>query len=158
MVYYIRFLKPPKFDVSKGLVRSLVTVTTDLGDDFYPGDLTIYAIVVATEREGSWQSVWQTVKWKSGMRSAWIEIRGMEPSPLGPLHLVVNTRKTLHAGDLLLNDLPEILDARSESFRRGGNWQQSQAGNRVERRFGMTLGCWTAIYEEIGESIARHLW
>ena len=44
MVHYVRFLKPPRscsLEKSQTLVKALITVTTDLGDDFLPCDLAL---------------------------------------------------------------------------------------------------------------------
>lgn len=158
MVYYLRFLKPPKLNIQKGSVRALLTVTTDLGDDFYPGDLILYAIAVAAERKSDWQSAWQIVKWKSGMRTVWIEIKGIGSSPPELLRLNVNTRQTVLADIAQVDRLPDILSARSESFGRGAGWEKVQADDRIERRFKTEAGQERVVYEEIGESVARHIW
>ena len=158
MVYYLRFLKPPKLDIRNGIVRALLTVTTDLGDDFYPGDLTLYAIVVTSACESDWQSEWQTVKWKSGMRTVWVEIGDIELSPLELLELIVNTQETMLGDNAQFTRLPDVLSARSESFGRGAWWEKIQAEDRIQRRFKTEAGHESLIFEEIGESIARHVW
>jgi hypothetical protein len=158
MVYYLRFLKPPKLNVRTSIVRALLTITTDLGDDFYAGDLTIYAIAVASERGSNWHSAWQKVKWKRGMRTVWVEIRDIESSPPELLRLIVNTQPTVQADSAQVDCLPDILSARSEFFGRGADWEKIQADNRVERRFKTEAGQDRVMYEETGESVARHIW
>lgn len=153
MVWYIRFLKPPKLD-QKGHVRTLVTITSDLGDDFYPSDLMVYAVVVTARYEGEWMSEWQTVKWKSGMRTLWIEFRDVHASPPEPLRLIVNSKRTSEEDNVVLNDLPEILGVWSDTFDR----DKMEAGRIVERRYRADSGPERAITEETGESIARHIW
>ena len=154
MVYYIRFLKPPELDTRRGIARALVTVTTDLGESFYPGDLDLHAVVVAAKAEKHWQSAWQTIKWKSGMRIVWIEIRDMVSCPVESLHLAVNTQPTLMADKISLKEFPEILSAWSPCF---GNKEKS-IGNRVGRRYYTGTGVERKIDEEMHESIARHVW
>ena len=153
MVWYIRFLKSPKLD-PKGHVRALITITTDLGDDFYPVDLTLYAIIVTAQYKGEWMSEWQTVKWKSGMRSLWIEVRDAHASPPVLLRLVVNSGRSREGNSVSLDDMPEILGAWSDTF----DSDKNQAGSIVERRYRTNSGPERVIVEETGESIARHIW
>ena len=88
------------------------------------------------------------------MRTAMIEIAGICASPPEPLQLVVNVQKTLAGDNLSLKQLPEVIGAWSEGFGR----HEPHAGNMIERRFVTETGYAQAIYEEIGESIARHIW
>lgn len=158
MVFYIRFLKPPRIDIQKGAVRCLVTVTTDLGDDFYSGSLTLYATAVTSQNEQQWQSPWQTVEWKTGMRVVWIEIQNIRNCQAELLHLLVNTQPTLVADDVLFADMPEVLSARSDSFGRESGWDKCQANDRIGRRYRTRSGPERMIYEDTSESIARHIW
>ena len=153
MVWYIRFLKPPKLD-QKGHVRALITITTDLGDDFYPTDLTVYAIIVTAQYEEEWMSEWQPVKWKGGMRTLWIENIDAYAAPPKPLRLVVNSRRSREGSVVLLDDVPEVFAVWSDTFDRDKN----QAGSTVERRYRTNSGPERVIVEETGESIARHIW
>lgn len=153
MVWYIRFLKPPKLD-QKGHVRALITITTDLGDSFYPADLIIYAILVTAQDEEAWMSEWHTLKWKSGMRSLWVEFKDAHASPPEPLRLVVNLRRSREANVVLSGNLPEVLGVWSDTFDRDKN----QAGTIVERRYRTDSGPERVIMEETGDSIARHIW
>ncbi|CAF9928577.1 MAG: hypothetical protein ALECFALPRED_004088 [Alectoria fallacina] len=153
MVWYIRFLKTPKF-YQKGHVRALITITTDLGDDFYPTDLTLYAIIVATESEENRMSKWQTVKWESGMRNLWVDIVNLGAGPPVDLQLVVNSKQSREGVSVLLEDIPEILGVWSDTF----DWDKYQASNVVERRYRTDSGHERAVLEETGESIARHIW
>ena len=153
MVWYIRFLKSPKLD-QKGHVRALITITTDLGEGFCPTDLTLYASVIADENEDDWTSGWQTVKWKSGMRTAGIDIAHVYDAPPVPLRLVVSSRPSREGDRIALEDVPEILGVWSDTLDR----QRSQAGCMIERRYRTDSGSERAILEETGDSIARHIW
>ena len=153
MVYYIRFLKPPKLDLQKCIVRALVTITTDLGDDFYPADIDLYAAVITDASKES-DTEWERVLWKRGTRNTWIEIRKTQFEDKGSTRLLVSTQSTLAADTVLLSSLPKILSARCEIFEK----EKPQAGDRVERRYRTSLGNQRAIYENTGESIARHVW
>ena len=153
MVHYIRFLKPPKFDIHKCIVRALVTITTDLGDNFYPADIGLYAAVISDASKES-DTEWESILWKRGTRNVWIEIRKSHFNSTRSMRLLVSAQRTLAADTMLLSNLPEILSARSEVFGK----EKPQAGNRIERRYRTNLGNQRAIYEETGESIARHIW
>ena len=153
MVWYIRFLKAPKFD-RKGHVRALTTITTDLGDNFYPADITVYAIIVTARFEEEWMSEWQTLKWKSGMRSLWVVFKDAHASPPELLRLVVNSRCSREANIVLSDNMPEAFGVWSDTFDRDKN----QAGSIVERRYRTDSGPERVITEETGESIARHIW
>lgn len=92
------------------------------------------------------------------MRTAWVEIGNIDDSPPELLRLVVSTGKTTVPDDALLNCLPDVLSVRSESFGRSSGWEKIQAEDRIERRFKTEKGEERVIYEEMGESIARHIW
>ena len=97
---------------------------------------------------------WHTVIWKKGMRTAWIEVGKLPSRGTKFMRLLVSTQCTEVADTVLLNDLPEILSARSDTF----GWDNPQAGNKIERRYKTAQGEGRSIYEETGESIARHIW
>ena len=153
MAWYIRFLKPPKLD-QKGHVRALITITTDLGDDFYPADFSLHAMIVTTEYEEDWMSEWQTVKWKSGMRTLWIDIVNADADPPVNLRLIVNTEQSKEGNSISLGNIPEIFGVWSDTF----DGDQRQARKMVERRYRTDSGPERTIMEETGESIARHVW
>ena len=153
MVWYIRFLKAPKID-HRSHVRALITVTTDLGDGFYPADLTLHAIITTTGNGEDWLSEWQTVKWKSGMRNLWIDISNVDPDSPVDLRLVVNSKRSSEGNRISAEHIPEILGIWSDVFGKDKN----QAGSMIERRYRIDSGPEQAIMEETGESIARHIW
>ena len=153
MVHYIRFLKPPKFDIQTCIVRALVTINTDLGDDFYPADIGLYAAVISDASKES-DTEWEKIMWKRGTRNVWIEIRKTQSKDTRSMQLLVSTQRTLSGDTVLLSNLPEILSARCEVFGKEG----LQAGDKIERRYSTRLGNQRAIYEDTGESIARHIW
>ena len=158
MVYYIRFLKSPNHDASKAVVKTLVTVATDLGDEFYPGDLSLYAAAVSLRREQDWHPAWQKVEWKIGMRNVWIILRLTKSCAAKDLRLIVSSQPSCVADEILGLRIPEILSVRSDVFPRGGYGDRPQAGVYVERRYKTSSGKERSVYEEMGESIARHIW
>ena len=153
MVWYIRFLKPPNID-QKGYVRTLITITTDLGDGFYPADLTLHAMIARTENGANCMSEWQTVQWKSGMRTLWIDCVNADARSRKKLGLVVNLERNSEGNIISEEKIPEILGAWSGTF----DWEQNQAGSIIERRYRTDSGLERVITEETGESIARHIW
>ena len=158
MVYYIRFLKLPKYDASKDTVRALMTVTTDLGDDFYPGSLTLYSMLKTSQCEMDRQSKWHTAGWKAGMRTIWIEIQNLRKCPSVPLQFIVNTKPTLEADCLSHDEMPEVLSVQINSFGQNGRWEDPRADSRIQRKYKTASGHENVIFEETGDSIARHLW
>ena len=156
-MYYIRFLKTPKLDVPKCILRALITVTTDLGDSFYAGEIDLHAAVIVAKPEVNWQSRWHTMRWTAGMRSTWIEIH-TSSAPPEPLRLFVGIRQSLIADELQLECMPEVFGARSDTFGRGSDWTKSSADRRIERRWRTSMNFDVSIYEETGESIACHIW
>lgn len=150
MVWYIRFLKTPKIN-QHGHVRALITVTTDLGDEFYPIDLTLYATITG---ENNWTSEWRTVEWKSGMRNLWIDIGSVDADPPVDSRLVVNSKPNNEGNSISMEGIPEILAVWSDTFDKG----KSQAGSMIERRYRTPSGFERTTVEETGESIARHIW
>ena len=153
MVWYIRFLKSPKLD-HKSHVRALITITTDLGDEFYAADLVVHAVIMGSQLQEDRRSEWETVEWKSGTRASWIDIANVDVDPSVNLRLVVNSKRSTEGDSLSLEDIPEILAVWSDTFNR----DKSQAGNVVERRYRTNSDYESVIMEETGDSIARHIW
>ena len=150
MVWYIRFLKTPKID-QKGHVRALITITTDLGDGFYPDDLTLHATITSSE---NFMSEWQSVEWKGGMRTLWIDIANVDANLPVDLRLVVNSETSIEGNHVSVENMPEILGVWSDIFGKS----KSQAGSIIQRRYRTCLKVEKIIIEETGESIARHIW
>ena len=100
-------------------------------------------------------SEWQSVKWKNGMRSLWINIDRLNTaSTRVDLRLVVNTEQSKEGSSVCLGNMPEVLGVWSDTF----DWVENIASNMIERRYRTQYGREMAIFEETGESIARHIW
>ena len=153
MVWYIRFLKSPKLD-HRSHVRALITITSDLGDEFYAADLVLYSVILSSEHQENRRSAWEAVKWKSGTRALWIDIANVHVGPSVDLRLLVSSMKSTEGNGITLENIPEILAVWSDTFNR----VKSQAGNIIERRYRTNLDYEKVIMEETGESIARHIW
>lgn len=155
---YIRFLKAPRVVVSKTSskreVVSLITITSDLGDTFLPHDVDLSAelLVCGPSEE---VIVWRIVHWTAGLRNLGINI----PLPKSRASMSLRLRvgavpRTVYDDFKSLSDpgARGVVSAWSAPFR-----VSSDAAKLVERRF-MLLGRVIKIWEETGESIARHLW
>lgn len=162
MVYYIRFLKPPKASQDSTLeasVRCLICITTDLGDEFYHA---------ATRIAVAWEDCHQCTRlvgywrWTSGMRALDIHFAIKDSFPVWPIriHLQAGEDPPTTGNDSSFsryNWLPKILGAFSDSFGPSGSFQVPR---RVERRLGGERpdSAQLRVWEDTGESMARHIW
>ena len=155
MVHYIRFLKTPKIQntsTHSGTIQSLITITNDLGDDFYQGDLTLEAEIFPSGSENGAPFMRKQFMWTSGMRTLWIVMERIPLNVRWPVRLHICDPLT---GTPLLKNFPDIFSAWSESF---GVVPNNEAGGRVERRLKLSSDNPLSIFEDPGESIARHVW
>ena len=155
-MHYIRFLKRPKIEVKKksASVKALVTIATDLGDDFLAVDVKIFASLVHKQET----IALQTLEWKTGSRALQVELTGVHMAPLRTgCQLVVSphydilTKCPIH---MSLEDLPQLHGVWSESF----SLENDGGYGGYERRLVTTTDEVIGIYEDPGDSIARHLW
>ncbi|KAL8916546.1 MAG: hypothetical protein Q9172_006247 [Xanthocarpia lactea] len=155
MVHYIRFLQPPRVsrlnhDKVHALLSTLLTITTDLGDDFYPGDA---CILIAVEH-GTVIDLLGTAHWKPGMRVLKIEAK----VPLDDLRLrarfFFTCNEYLHIDSLQIGRLSDIVSAWTEEFLHLDDLDT----NLTIRRFQSPTGPVLEICEENGDSMARHVW
>ena len=163
MVHYIRFLKVPRIQSaeSKGknaTVKALVTITTDLGDDFYPGNVELAATITQGKVGGrlNERKSAKDLMWRAGMRSLSVDFELKRKDSEGPLEICISCRNGGDAeGKLLPAYIPRIVSVWSEIFVVSKGWPTS---NIAERRFRLGNNTSLSIREEMGESIARHLW
>ena len=163
MVFYIRFLKPPtivnngKANKARIAVKALITITTDLGDDFYQNDIdlrVILSIAPLTEKARG-ETVKMTITWKKGFRTLRVEIPIEHTAVSRLAQLQLSSNVDTEADLLQPNKMPEVVNAWS------GIHSVSTLSNtirKVERRFLLENGHMLRISEETGESIARHIW
>ena len=164
-MHYIRFLKAPKAEIQKGwvTVRTLITITTDLGDDFLAAELLVYAHLIRDGDEAMKEkrSVLATTSsiWKPGLRAIWLVILRLPIFALkDPVRMLISTNseyvRHLQVQEPALNHLPKIFHAWSEPF----DLTDKGVMKWVERRLATSETVTLRIYEEMGESIARHVW
>ncbi|KAF1355055.1 putative methyltransferase-domain-containing protein [Delphinella strobiligena] len=160
-MHYLRFLKTPKVTVKDGsvILSAVVTVTTDLGETFYLNDVALAILLRAPEQEGDIY-LRRTFQWTAGMRSLPITLDITRNDIDWPARLHIGV-KGGHMSDHFeyhhnSDALPGIISVWSESLNpiKG----KFETRKRVERRFTPLTQRSLNIYEDTGESIARHLW
>ncbi|KAF1845841.1 uncharacterized protein K460DRAFT_338481 [Cucurbitaria berberidis CBS 394.84] len=156
---YIRFLKTPRVvtekSSSKSEIQCLVTITSDLGDSFLPYDVRLSAELLSSQAPEQ-VLVWTTVRWTSGMRTVPIvfPLPKSRASSKMRVRVGVEPKATYDEYDKLSDNQQGIFSAWSADFQ-----LSSEAVKLVERRFTLSpKGPVVSIWEETGESIARHLW
>lgn len=161
MVFYIRFLKTPRLQKQKGglfSVSALVCITTDLGDAFLAQDVHLLATL---QTEHSQKVLYrEPLKWTAGKRELSIilgpfsEQISHQTVVLG-LNAIDPRRPEPRLFDPLFGtgNVPLVISGWSTSF---GGPQLMVAEKLVKRRFGDRLDL--RIWEETGNSIARHIW
>ncbi|KAL2808598.1 putative methyltransferase-domain-containing protein [Aspergillus granulosus] len=160
MVYYIRFLKTPRLQKQKAgtfSASALICITTDLGDALLAQD---HDLLVTLRLASNGEPVCQErLHWQGSKREL--------PVALGPLpgsivRQLIIMEITSHdpptaRSDSLLNqqDIPLVMSGWSAPF---GGPQSEVADKLIERRFRVNQTVELGIWEETGNSIARHIW
>ncbi|KAI9704125.1 MAG: hypothetical protein M1836_006986 [Candelina mexicana] len=167
-MYYIRFLKQPTLSAPTKpnnqytQVKALITITSDLGDTFYPGDVTVWATVRGSSipRRGCKHEQWIPINWRAGYRSLPIQHSFLESRIVWPIRLQVTTqRRTLTDGVKIPGvedqgvQLPDIVSAWSMPLEAAPD---QEVQRMVERRFSLSSSHELRIYEETVLSLALH--
>ncbi|KAJ4347464.1 hypothetical protein N0V95_005385 [Ascochyta clinopodiicola] len=157
---YVRFLKPPRITTDKGTSKShvscLITLTSDLGDSFFPHNVELAAELLSPERDDE-MCVWRTVQWTAGMRTLAISLPLKKSYASSPLRVRVGVEPKAQSDafdELSHADAHGIVSAWSAEFNSPVN---AEGAKLVQRRFKIGQGV-VGVWEETGESIARHLW
>lgn len=165
IMHYIRLLKAPRYSSEagnrSGSVSALITITSDLGDTFLPRDTTITAELF--QKNGASESILvsREYQWRSGTRAIKIELSFvlLKTTLAGAAFLVVSGMKgaTPPADDISqpTHHKLEIISAYSPCF---PLMHGKEAERFVQRRLSIGGGKILRIWEETGESIARHVW
>lgn len=151
MVHYIRFLKPPQVtngDAGGFTVTTLITIETDLGDDFLHSEAKLDAcVIVANEAESVLHR--QQSQWRNDMRHLVVR------AAISSMHEGEDLRLHVASPNHLGNSIAPILDAWSAPFRLADG---CRADLMLERRFLLPHFPPLKIWEETGNSIAKHIW
>ncbi|CAG8958669.1 hypothetical protein HYFRA_00011510 [Hymenoscyphus fraxineus] len=172
-MHYIRFLKSPRL-IDNSLrsapssLTAKITITTDLGESFLWEDINVIAELVSQDGEKVvGKGVEYAWKGREGMRGLEVVLR-ISPRVDG----VVRMRVRSVSGELDVRRLSEVVDrmGKDEEGSVVGVWSMdvnlSTSSAKVkevqpplaERVFQIGDGKALHIWEETGESIARHIW
>lgn len=161
MVHYIRLLKPPKLQFNgktHQIVKALITITTDLGDDFFPSDLPLWAKLISSTQHDT-RNEYQFACWKAGMRALWVEVDARLVIDIRSWRLLIAAAGQ-EAGaafnSLCPTTLCDIVTFRSDIV--AEHVRTKDVSVRVERTFVLSPGNHLSIIEDTRESIARHIW
>ncbi|KAF2645454.1 hypothetical protein P280DRAFT_417219 [Massarina eburnea CBS 473.64] len=163
---YIRFLKTPRIvhekNSPKTHISCLITITSDLGDSFLPQDITLSAELLHVGKHGHQEDVvlWKSVTWTSGMRVLPITLPLSKSHNAWPLRVRIGVAPKSEYDNF--GELVEERGWRGVVSAWSGLVDVTQgvevAENFVKRRFDVGVEGALEIFEETGESIARHLW
>ncbi|EXJ65423.1 hypothetical protein A1O7_01764 [Cladophialophora yegresii CBS 114405] len=154
MVHYIRFLRAPQCDASKKTVgvSAVLAVQTDLSDALLSQDVVLRAEIV--EANSPWRVLHsQSLQWQPTSRALKFTIQCPGKYTSWPIQLHVTTQQTQSAVNL--SEIPEILDIWSCAFLLSDKQRSEPI---VERRLALWNNTTVRIWEDIGESMARHIW
>lgn len=153
-MWYFRFLQTPSVTIfnDQADIKALVTLTTDLGECFYPASLQILVEL----QSGTATFTCDPLRWRPGMRALPIVLAiaasKLNKPRIASLHVAVASGLSFGSQD------PRCIDVYSLPF---ALVDGMRAERRVERRFRYReKGSWREIQirEDMGESIARHIW
>ncbi|KAL4940674.1 hypothetical protein BDV06DRAFT_223888 [Aspergillus oleicola] len=161
MVYYIRFLKTPRLQKQKlGSVSTsaLICITTDLGDAFFTQDANLLVTLRPAQHEKN-VLCQEQLQWHGGKRELPIAL-GPLPSKVSQMPLVMevsasDSNSALSDSLLYQQSIPLVISGWSAPF---GGPEAQVADKLIERRFRMNQSVEQSIWEETGNSIARHIW
>ena len=160
-MYYVRFLKVPRLKVedNRGLsciVKALVTITSDLGDELFESDTPVFTCLMTGDGSQTMLQR-QALQWTAGMRSLplkhCIPVEKAEQS----MRMFVSAEDPSHFDllpSLFIDNLSLVLPAWSGAF----SYQDMVADRVIQRRLRLPMGLFLCIQEATGESIARHIW
>lgn len=155
MVHYIRFLKLPKVIHREGntSIKALITITTDLGESFFDGRLTL----VASIRGANLNIVYlqRTYEWNPQRRTLDIELTFKVKDVVWPVRCHVGPANGAPIVLTVSERIPAVVSIWSDYLSNSGSVLESQL---VERLFELSDRSILHIWEEPTESIARHIW
>ena len=154
MVHYVRFLSPPHVVATpkKALGISVVLgVTTDLGDTYLAQDAEL--IVRVVEAQSMTVISEQKLMWKEHSRALKGNIACNGKYANRSIRVHVTTGET--KGSLASKKMPQIMDVWSTVFVLADKVRSEPL---VARELPLSNGSLLQVWEETGDSIARHVW
>lgn len=156
MVYYIRFLKTPRFQQQKKSVyiSALICITTDLGDDFLAEDVDLTASWL---QHPTHKARYQTaLQWQAGSRQLSILLGPFSPNDAANQTAVLKIHLPDVEKDMLgEHATPLVISGLSAPF--GPQWEPAEPLIRRDLTIANNVRP-LRIWEETGNSIARHIW
>lgn len=154
MVHYIRFLRTPQVQASKRLreVNAVIAVTTDLGDALLAENLELTIELSDAHNSNEILQV-SKAQWLSSSRALKFSIAYQSKHVARTARLHVTSEATVSS--LRATRVPELLDVWSDCFTLSSNLQSEPV---VERQLVLPNNSRAKIWEETGDSIARHIW
>lgn len=153
---YIRFLKVPKGD-SKS-ISCVITITSDLGHTFLAEDVALSATLQSPKDRGD-IFIRKSFTWTAGMRALPVtfDLRHCDLDwpvvvHVGPRGQLADYFETQISGA----ELPAIISVLSSPLHFPGGVYEAE--RKVQRRLVPLSNRPLRIWEETGESIARHIW
>ena len=154
-MFYVRFLSVPKVRSPSNhrhrVIKFVVALTTDLGDDFYASEMRLRATAVDEAGETVATRIYV---WPPKARAVPTELRFEHPGPSTPLRIWVTALDSSATARLDQASLPALVGVGSAPL----TWANGVADARVERCFGLGGVPELRLWEETGDSIARHVW
>lgn len=154
---YIRFLKPPR--IEQQTLTAVITITTDLGESFHPDDVDLSATVRSSDLDGDIQ-LRKRLKWTSGMRSLPVhfDLANTDMEWPAVVHVAQKGKSDSdhfekHRGAFQYN---VVVSAWSDTI--DPTQGKTEAAKLIQRRFTSLGDRRLNIWEETGDSIARHIW
>lgn len=154
---YIRFLKVPRYQ--DGIIRATISIASDLGETFLEEDVDCTALICSADRDGEIYLRKRFV-WKNGMRALPITFDVTSCDIDWPIQVGINLKNSPIIDPFMRHmngtDLPSVCSVYSDILDPPNGI--TEASRTVERRFMPLTGKVLRMWEETGESIARHLW
>ena len=159
-MHYIRFLKTPVYASStnsRGTIKALITIVTDLGDELLDSDLRLKAFLTTVDATPS-QFCQHVLQWVSGTRQQWIQFEIAKPQAAQSWRMVVTSdigSDTWRADTFSSRKNEIVFTVVSDVFDTN---ERPKAGPSVQRRLLLEEDNVLVIGEDTGNSIARHIW
>ena len=135
------------------MLKAVITITTDLGETFYPENIDLVATIRQTEDEGE-VYLRRKLQWPASARSLPISFDLSRSDVEWPacMHVAVKAPQPVRS----LGFMSPIVDVWSSTL--NPTKGHFEASRRVERRFVSSTEQTLSLLEDAGDSIARHLW
>lgn len=154
MVHYIRFLSTPQVSVAQKKVVNVnapLAVTTDLGDAFFRYDVKLIYSLIDIETQDLLAE--QIIVWKASSRALKTSMtcNGKYLGRKVRAHITTAETRIILAS----KKIPRILDVWSSPFELA---DKTRSEPLVARELALSNGSRLQLWEETGDSIARHVW